>query len=83
MIKISLKNFRILIISICSGATYLFMEFSDRVKDTFNLLSDSHSSKGLGVLIFLHIVKYAALIFSVVALIIFLKVSLFKKNNKN
>ncbi len=81
MFKIALKNFRILLISIFLGAIYLFMEFSKRVNNTITLLAESNSSKGLGVLIVLHIVKYAALIFCIVALIIFTKVIFIKKNN--
>lgn len=81
MIKIALKNFKILIISIFSGAIYLFMEFSERVNNTIILLVESNSSKGLGVLILLNILKFAALIFCIVALIIFLKVMLYNKKN--
>lgn len=79
MIKTALKNFRLLLISIGTGAIYYFMEFSDRFNNIFNLLVESHSSIGLGVFILLKITKFTALIFSVVALILFLKVIFFNK----
>ncbi|WP_334055739.1 hypothetical protein [Polaribacter sp. P097] len=79
MIKRSFKNFRLLVISISAGSVFSYMEFSQRVNDTVALLADSNSSKGLGFYITIHIAKYVALIFSLVAFTIFLKV-IFKKD---
>lgn len=55
------------------------MEFSERINDTLDLLVKSNSSKAFGLYILINVGKFAALIFSILALIIFLKVIIYKK----
>lgn len=79
MIDIAYKNIRILLIGISSGYIFYYMEFSERVNDTLDLLVKSNSSKAFGLYILINIGKFAALIFSILALIIFLKVIINKE----
>ena len=79
MIDIAYKNIRILLIGISSGYIFYYMEFSERVNDTLDLLVKSNSSKAFVLYILINIGKFAALIFSILALIIFLKVIFYKK----
>ena len=79
MIGIAYKNIRLLLISISSGYIFYYMEFSERINNTINLLARSNSSRAFGLCILINVGKFAALIFSILTLIIFLKVIFYKK----
>lgn len=79
--KALLKNTKLLLVFITSLFIYLYMEFSENIKNLLNLLVKSNNSYTFGYYLLIQIAKFAAFLFSLISLIFLIKLIVVKKKN--
>lgn len=79
--KALLKNTKLLLVFITSLYIYLYMEFSENIKNLLNLLIKSNNSYAFGYYLLIQIAKFAAFLFSLISLIFLIKLIVVKKKN--